>query len=49
MKVYNDVCYIEIKYWPEGLVYFGYLMTKVYCKRFKDQEYRNLLNSKEKK
>jgi hypothetical protein len=30
IKVYNDIHYINIEYWPEGVVYFGFLITKVF-------------------
>jgi hypothetical protein len=29
VKVYNDLHYVDIDYWPEGLVYFGFFVTKV--------------------
>lgn len=28
LKVYNDVHYIDVGCWLEGLVYFGYLLVK---------------------
>lgn len=36
MKIYSDIHYIDIKYWSEGLVYFGYLSTKIYTEKFKN-------------
>lgn len=29
-KVYNDIHYIDIKYWPEGIIYFSYLLVKAF-------------------
>ena len=30
VKVFNDVHYIEIEYWMEGVVYFGFFVMKVF-------------------
>lgn len=30
IKVYNDIHYIDVKYWPQGIIYFSYLIVKLF-------------------